>query len=301
VFGLGHLDTVWAKGTLARMPCKRAQGRLWGPGVFDMKAGVALMLFAVEAIRATETAASGKFVVQLNSDEEVGSPSSRPYTEAEAKRSRAVLVAEPSFGPQGALKTARKGGGAFTIRVQGRSAHAGLDFERGVSAVVELARQIERVASWTDLKAGITINPGVVRGGTRSNVVAEEALAEVDVRVPRLAQARTIERRFRALKAFDPRTKVTVEGGLRRPPLERSREVVRLFKLAQRLGAGLGLDIGEVQAGGGSDGNFTAALGVPTLDGLGAIGEGAHALEENIVVDSLAPRGALLASLIAAV
>jgi glutamate carboxypeptidase len=269
--------------------------------VFDMKAGVALMLFAVEAIRATETAASGKFVVQLNSDEEVGSPSSRPYTEAEAKRSRAVLVAEPSFGPQGALKTARKGGGAFTIRVRGRSAHAGLDFERGASAVVELARQIERVASWTDLKAGITINPGVIRGGTRSNVVAEEALAEVDVRVPRLAQARMIERRFRALKPFDRRTQVTIEGGLRRPPLERSREVVRLFKLAQRLGAGLGLDISEVQAGGGSDGNFTAALGVPTLDGLGAIGEGAHALEENVVIDGLAPRGALLAALIAAV
>jgi glutamate carboxypeptidase len=300
VLGLGHLDTVWAKGTLARMPCKRERGRLWGPGAFDMKTGVAMLLFAAAALRELEIPAAGRFVVQLNSDEEVGSPTSRPYTETEAKRSRAVLVAEPAFGPGGAAKTGRKGGGGFTIRVVGRSAHAGLDFERGASAIVELARQIERVASWTDLKAGITVNPGVIRGGTRSNVVAEEAMAEVDVRTPRAAQARRLEKKFRSLKPFDRRTKLIVEGGLRRPPLERSARVLRLFRLAQKAARELGFELQEAQVGGGSDGNLTAALGVPTLDGLGAVGEGAHALHESVLIDRVAERTALLAKLIAA-
>jgi glutamate carboxypeptidase len=300
VLGLGHLDTVWAKGTLDRMPCKRDRGRLWGPGAFDMKAGVALLLFAAEAIRELEIPGGGKFVVQLNSDEEVGSPTSRPYTEAEAKRSRAVLVAEPSFGPAGALKTGRKGGGGFTIRVEGRPAHAGLDFERGASAVVELARQIERIASWTDLPRGITVNPGVIRGGTRSNVVAEEAIVEVDVRAPRAAQTRRLEGKFRGLKPFDRKTRLIVEGGMRRPPLERSPQVMNLFRVAEKAARELGFELEEAQVGGGSDGNYTAALGVPTLDGLGAVGEGAHALHENIVIDRLAGRAALLAKLIVA-
>jgi glutamate carboxypeptidase len=299
ILGLGHLDTVWAKGTLARMPCKREKGRLWGPGSFDMKAGVAMLLFAAQALRELEIPVEGKFVVQLNSDEEVGSPTSRPYTQAEAKRSRAVFVAEPSFGPRGAAKTGRKGGGGFTIRVAGRPAHAGLDFERGASAIVELARQIERAASWTDLKAGITVNPGVIRGGTRSNVVAEEAVVEVDVRAPRAAQARRLEKKFRGLKPFDRRTRLSIEGGLRRPPLERSPRVLGLFRLAQKAARELGFELEEAQVGGGSDGNFTAALGVPTLDGLGAVGEGAHALHENIVIERLPERTALLAKLIA--
>ena len=300
VLGLGHLDTVWAKGTLARMPCRRERGRLWGPGVFDMKAGVAILVFAAETLRELQIPIEGKYVVQLNSDEEVGSPTSRPYTEAEAKRSRAVLVAEPAFGPRGAAKTGRKGGGGFTIRVQGRPAHAGLDFERGASAIVELARQIQRVASWTDLKAGITVNPGVIRGGTRSNVVAEEAIVEVDVRAPRAAQARRLDTKFRSLRPIDRKTKLIVEGGLRRPPLERSPRVLGLFRLAQKAARELGFELDEAQVGGGSDGNFTAALGVPTLDGLGAVGEGAHALQEHIVIDRLAERTALLAKIIAA-
>ena len=301
VLGLGHLDTVWAMGTLDRMPVKREKGRLWGPGVFDMKAGVALLLFAAEALDELEIPFDGKYVVQLNSDEEIGSPTSRPYTESEAKRSRAVLVAEPAFGPKGALKTGRKGGGGYTIQVEGRSAHAGLDFERGASAVVELARQIERVSGWTDLEAGITVNPGIISGGTRSNVVAEHAAVQVDVRTPRAAQARRLEKQFRALKPFDRRTRLVVEGGLRRPPLERSAKVARLFEVAKKAGRELGVTVSEAQVGGGSDGNFTAALGVPTLDGLGAIGEGAHALHENIVIGKLAARAALLVKLIAAV
>jgi glutamate carboxypeptidase len=300
LLGLGHLDTVWAKGTLGRMPCKRERGRLWGPGVFDMKAGVAILLFAAEALRELQIPVEGKYVVQLNSDEEVGSPTSRPYTEAEAKRSRVALVAEPAFGPRGALKTGRKGGGGFTIRVEGRPAHAGLDFERGASAIVELARQIERVASWTDLKTGITVNPGVIRGGSRSNVVAEEAIVEVDVRAPRAAQARRLERKMRSLRPFDRETRLVIEGGLRRPPLERSAQVLGLFRLAQKAARELGFKLDEAQVGGGSDGNFTAALGVPTLDGLGAVGEGAHALHENVVIERLAERTALLAKLIVA-
>lgn len=301
VLGLGHLDTVWEMGTLDRMPCKRAKNRLWGPGSFDMKAGVAMLVFAAETIRELEIPFEGKYVVQLNSEEEIGSPRSRPYTETEAKRSRAVLVAEPSFGPKGALKTARKGGGGYRIRVEGRPAHAGLDFERGASAVVELARQIERLAAWTDLKAGITVNPGIISGGTRSNVVAEQALVEVDVRTPRAVQARRLERKFRSLKPFDRRTRLVIEGGLRRPPLERTAKVARLFELAKRAGRELGVAVAEAQVGGGSDGNFTAALGVPTLDGLGAVGEGAHALHENIRIDRVADRAALLVKLIAVV
>jgi glutamate carboxypeptidase len=301
VLGLGHLDTVWAMGTLGRMPCKRDKNRLWGPGVFDMKAGVALLVFAAEAIRELEIPFEGKYVVQLNSDEEIGSPSSRPFTAAEARRSRAVLVAEPAFGPKGALKTGRKGGGGYSIRVEGRSAHAGLDFERGASAVVELARQIERIAAWTDLKAGITVNPGVISGGTRPNVVAEHASVEVDVRTPRATQARRLEKKFRALKPFDRRTRLVIDGGLRRPPLERTAKVVRLFELAKKAGRELGVEVSEAQVGGGSDGNLTAALGVPTLDGLGAVGEGAHALHESIALDRVADRAALLVKLITAV
>ncbi|MEX2301915.1 MAG: M20 family metallopeptidase [Bryobacterales bacterium] len=301
VLGLGHLDTVWAMGTLDRMPCKREKGRLWGPGAFDMKAGVALLVFAAQALHELDIPFDGKYVVQLNSEEEIGSPTSRRHTEAEAKRSRTVFVAEPAFGPKGALKTGRKGGGGYTIRVVGRSAHAGLDFERGASAIVEIARQIERISAWTDLKSGITVNPGVISGGTRSNVVAEEAEAQVDVRTPRAVQARRLEKQFRALKPFDRRTRLIVDGGLRRPPLERTAKVARLYELAVKAGRELGVEVSEAQVGGGSDGNFTAALGVPTLDGLGAIGDGAHALHEHIVIDKLSGRAALLVKMIAAV
>ena len=300
VLGIGHLDTVYPVGTLASMPFKRAQGRLWGPGVFDMKSGVTYFVFAARALRDLDIPVRRRFVVQLNSDEEIGSPSSRRYTEREAKKSVAALIAEPSAGPEGNVKTARKGGGGFRTGVRGIAAHAGLDFAAGASAIVELARQIERVAEWTDLAKGITINPGLIRGGTATNTVAEEAWAEIDVRVPRKSDARRLERKFASLKSFDRRTQVSVEGNLRRPPMERNRAILGIYRLARKLSRELGLELGEAQVGGGSDGNFTAALGLPTLDGIGAVGERPHSPGECIYVDRIADRVALIAKVIAA-
>ena len=299
VMGLGHLDTVYPLGTLARMPFKRSQGRLWGPGVFDMKAGVAYFVFACEALRELEIPVAKKFILQLNSDEEVGSPASRRYTEAGAKHSDAVLIAEPSAGPEGNVKTARKGGGGYTLRVKGIASHAGLNFAAGANAVVELSRQLIRVSEWTDLAKGITVNPGTIEGGTVTNVVPEQASATVDIRVPRKSDAQRLEKKFASLRPFDRRTKLQVEGSIRRPPMERSATIVKLFRLAQRLSRELGAELGEASVGGGSDGNFTAALGIPTLDGLGAVGEGAHSPNENIRIDRMADRAALLAKLIA--
>ncbi len=301
LLALGHLDTVWEAGTIHRMPFRRKNGRLWGPGVFDMKTGIAMLVFAVEALREIGVPITKRLVLQLNSDEEVGSPSSRPYTEAEARRSDAVLVVEPAAGLGGNLKTGRKGGGGVQLRVKGRAAHAGLDFASGASAIVELSRQLSRIAEWTNLQTGITVNPGVIRGGSRPNVVAEEAWADIDVRVPRAAQGRRLEQRFRALKPFDPRTELVLEGGIGRPPLERSPAVLKLYRLAQKLSSELGFEVGEAQVGGGSDGNFTAALGLPTLDGLGAVGEGAHALNESVLINRIPDRTALLAKLISAI
>ncbi len=301
VLGLGHLDTVWPIGTIERMPFKRAEERLWGPGVFDMKSGVAFFIFAAETLRELDIAVPHRFVMQLNSDEEIGSPTSRPFTEAEAKKSKAVLVAEPSAGLDGRAKTARKGGGTYTLRVEGRAAHSGLDFSSGVSAVLELSRQLLKIAEWTDLEKGVTVNPGVIQGGTRSNVVPETAWAEVDVRAPSPADARQIERKFRSLKPIDRRTRLTLEGGIGRPPLVRSRSVLKLYRQARKLAAEMGVELGEAQVGGGSDGNFTAAMGIPTLDGMGGVGEGAHAVNESILVNRMADRTALLAKLIAGV
>jgi glutamate carboxypeptidase len=254
----------------------------------------------VKALRDLDAPVSRRVVLQLNSDEEVGSHSSRPLTEKNAARSQAVLVLEPATGPEGKLKTARKGVGEFTITVRGRAAHSGLDFEAGASAVLELARQLQRIAGFTQLKRGITVNPGVISGGTRVNVVPAEARAEVDMRVARLRDAPALEKRFRALRPFDKRCAIEVAGGLNRPPMERSPGVVRLFRKAQALGREMGVELGESLSGGGSDGNFTAALGIPTLDGLGAVGEGAHAPHENIRVDRIADRTALIAKLLAA-
>jgi glutamate carboxypeptidase len=297
---LGHSDTVWPLGTLASMPFREADGRLWGPGVFDMKAGIAFFIFAVKALRCLDAPVSRRVVLQLNSDEEVGSHSSRPLTEKNAARSQAVLVLEPATGPEGRLKTARKGVGEFTITVRGKAAHSGLDFEAGASAVLELARQLERIAGFTQLNRGITVNPGVISGGTRVNVVPAEARAEVDMRVVRLRDAPALEKKFRALRPLDKRCAIEVVGGLNRPPMERSPGVVRLFRMAQALARDLGVELGESLSGGGSDGNFTAALGIPTLDGLGAVGEGAHAVNESIRVNRIADRTALLAKLLAA-
>jgi glutamate carboxypeptidase len=242
-----------------------------------------------------------KVLLQLNPDEEVGSEASRELTEKNARASKAVLVLEPGTGLTGRLKTARKGVGDFTITVKGRASHAGVDFEAGASAVLELARQIDRIASFTQLKKGITVNPGVIHGGTRSNVIAAEASADIDIRILKLRDAPALERRFRALKPIDPRCTIEVSGGLNRPPMERSAGIVQLFRLAQKLGREIGVELEESLTGGGSDGNFTAALGIPTLDGLGAVGEGAHASNESILVDRIVGRTELLAKLIPAI
>lgn len=298
VLAIGHLDTVWEVGTLERMPWRVSAGRLWGPGVFDMKAGLVLILFAAKALRELGLKPRRKFVAQLNSDEEIGSPTSTTFTRAEALRSAAVLVAEPSAGLEGSVKTARKGGATFKVEISGVASHAGLDFEAGASAIVELAKQVRRIAAWTDTPAGITVNPGLIRGGTATNVVAERAVVSIDVRFRTRGQAREVQRRFESLEPFDPRCRIKTSGGIGKMPMERSDGVVRLFKLAQAISAEMGIELGEASVGGGSDGNTTAALGIPTLDGLGAVGEGAHATHESILIDRIADRAALIASLV---
>jgi glutamate carboxypeptidase len=202
---------------------------------------------------------------------------------------------------EGKLKTARKGVGVYRVAVRGKASHAGVDFEAGASAVIELARQIERIAGFTDLKSGVTVNPGVIAGGTRSNVVAAEASVEVDIRIARLKDAAGLDRKFHALRPFDKRCSIEVTGGLNRPPMERSRGVRELFRRARTLGREIGVEVEESATGGGSDGNFTAALGIPTLDGLGAVGEGAHAAHESILTDRIADRIGLLARLVEAI
>ena len=259
------------------MPFRLAKGRLWGPGVLDMKSGLAFFLTAARALRELDVPVRRSVALLVVSDEEVGSPDSRPITEREAKRSDAVLVLEPGTGLTGKLKTARKGIGNYVVSIQGKAAHAGVDFENGASAIVEAARQIEKISALTDTQRGITVNPGVVSGGTRSNVVAAEARIEVDARVVRLRDAEIVDRKLRSLRPVDKRCRVQVEGGLNRPPMERTKAIAALFAQAREVGAQLGLSIEESSTGGGSDGNFTAALGVPTLDGLGGVGEGAHA------------------------
>jgi glutamate carboxypeptidase len=273
---------------------------LWGPGVLDMKAGIAFFVFAARALRELEIPVASKVLLQLNSDEEVGSQSSRPLTEKNAAASLSVLGLEPGTGLAGKLKTSRKGVGEFTILVRGKAAHSGVDFGAGASAVLELARQIHRIAGFTNLPRGITVNPGVIAGGTRSNVVAAEARAEVDIRILKLKDAAGLEKKFRALRPFDKRCSLAVSGGLNRPPMERSAGIVKLFRTARNLARELGVEVEESLSGGGSDGNFTAALGVPTLDGLGGVGEGAHAANESILVDRMADRTALIAKLLAA-
>jgi glutamate carboxypeptidase len=300
VLALGHSDTVWPMGTLKKMPFREAGGRLWGPGVLDMKAGIAFFIYAVQGLRELDIAVPDKVVLQLNPDEEVGSEGSRALTEKNAAHSRAVLVLEPGTGLTGKLKTARKGVGDFTVIVKGRASHAGVDFGAGASAIVELARQINQIAGFTREDQGITVNPGVVSGGTRTNVVAAEARAEIDIRVLRLKDAPALEKRFRELKPYDERCTVEVTGGLNRPPMERSAGIVKLFQVAEKLGEELGVKLEESLTGGGSDGNFTAALGIPTLDGLGAVGEGAHAPNESILIDRMADRTALIGKLLAA-
>ena len=292
---LGHLDTVWPIGTLKTIPWRSRDGRLWGPGVLDMKAGVAMALTALELLQEAGLL-QREVVLLLNSDEEIGSPVSRPVTERLARECSAVYVLEPAQGL--AYKTARKGTGNFRIDIKGIAAHAGVDFEKGASALRELARVIETVSGWTDLKRGLTVSVGVAAGGSKSNVIPAEAWAEVDVRIARAADGPRIERKFAALKSDDRRCSLQLTGGINRPPMERTKATVALFQHAQSLATDLGLALSEASTGGASDGNFTAALGVPTLDGMGAVGEGAHADHESVVIDRLAERTALLAGML---
>jgi glutamate carboxypeptidase len=295
---LGHSDTVWPLGTLARMPFKEEGGRLWGPGVLDMKAGLVFAIFAARMLRDLDVPLDRRLVLLCVSDEEVGSETSRTVTEAEARKSEAVLVLEPGTGLSGKLKTSRKGVGDYTVEVAGQASHAGVDFASGASAILELCRQVQVIAKFTNLESGITVNPGVIRGGTRTNVVAAEAEAEIDIRVKTMSDADALDRLFRELRPFDSRCELRVRGGLNRPPMERTDQVEQLFRKAEAVAKNLRLEIEESATGGGSDGNFTAALGIPTLDGLGAVGEGAHAPNESILVDRMADRVALLAGLI---
>jgi len=297
---LGHLDTVYDLGTLQIMPWREENGKLYGPGVFDMKSGITQMMFALAALRGIRGRLPRPVKVLLVSDEEAGSDSSRAITETLARQCAAVLVCEPS-GPGGALKTARKGVGSFTMKVTGKASHAGLDFEKGESAILELAHQIEAISGLTDLERGTTLNIGVIRGGTRSNVVAAEAVAEVDLRIAYKGDGAIMERKIRGLRPVNRKCKIEIEGGINRPPLERTKEVVALFELARRIAGDLGFALEEIAVGGGSDGNFTAGMGVPTLDGLGAVGEGAHAAHESVVAAELPRRAALLAGLIEAI
>lgn len=294
---LGHLDTVWPLGTLRQMPYRVRQGRAYGPGIFDMKSGIVCGLWAIGALQALEVKPASPVRFFLNSDEEVGSVAFRDQILSQGKQARAVLVLEPAAAG-GALKTARKGGGEFTITVHGRMAHAGVNPAAGVNAISELARQVLRLEKLARPRRGLTISVDVIQGGTRSNVIPELATACVDVRVPRLLDREAIEKEIRGLQSIHPEARLEVEGGISRPPLER-RMAAGLFRQARELGHELGMELEEASTGGGSDGNFTAALGTPTLDGLGGVGDGAHARHEHVIIRELPRRAALLAALIA--
>jgi glutamate carboxypeptidase len=297
VLVLGHTDTVYERGTLARTPFRVSRGRASGPGTLDMKAGLVIALAAVDALRAARLAPRRRVVLLWTPDEEIGSEAARAAIEREARRSAAVLVLEPGTGLRGKLKTERKGVGEFRLEVTGRAAHAGVNPKAGVNAVHELALQIARIAQFANPRRGITVNADVIEGGTRTNVIAERAWAQIDVRCAFAADMPRIRARFRTLRPILPGARIRVSGGMDRPPMEH-RVAARLFAQARAVGRQMGLRIEESATGGGSDGNFTAALGVPTLDGLGAAGGGAHTPDEHILTRSLPERAALLAVLL---
>jgi glutamate carboxypeptidase len=298
VLVLGHTDTVHPRGTIKERPWRAAGTRIYGPGIFDMKVNCAVALEALRACEALGLQTRSAVTILLTCDEETGSPTGRPLVEAEAKKSRAVLVMEPPASG-GRVKTARKGTGMFTIEVQGRAAHAGLDPEKGISAVLELSRQTVRLHELNDPVSGTTVTVNVIQGGTHSNVIPADARAEVDMRFTSADAGAKTERRILTVAPFDPEATVTVNGGINRPPLERSQQVKALYTHARALASFLDFDLGEASVGGASDGNFVAALGVPVLDGLGVQGDGAHAAHEHILCDDIPTRGALLAGLIA--
>ena len=297
---LGHLDTVYELGTLARMPFRISRGRAFGPGVFDMKAGIVIALFAIDALGQLKIAPRRRIVFLWTSDEEVGSQTSRTAIAREARRSDAVLVLEPALGPRGWVKTARKGVGEIEMIATGRTAHAGLNPEAGINAIREIAAQIMHISDWSEPGRGITVNAGVIEGGTRTNVIPEEARVVVDVRAERASDMRALERKFHALRPVLRGARLEIRGGFNRPPLERKVSTA-LYAKARALAVDIGIALGEASVGGGSDGNFTGALGVPTLDGLGAIGEGAHSPTESVSIRALPGRATLLAGLLATI
>ncbi len=294
---LGHYDTVYSCGALDKMPFRVAGGKAYGPGIFDMKAGLTQALFALDALQQTKVPLRHRLVFLWTSDEEIGSDASRKLIETDARRSDAVFVLEPSLGPKGLLKTARKGVGEAELIVQGRASHAGLAPEEGVNAIHELSRQLLRVQEWNDLRRGVSVNADIIEGGTRVNVIAEHARAVLDLRALRVSDMARIERKLRALRPILPGAKLEVRGGFNRAPLERKSSAA-LFAKAKTLAAQMGLTLGECTAGGGSDGNLTAAVGAPTLDGLGAVGHGAHSADEHILINTMPARAALLAALL---
>jgi glutamate carboxypeptidase len=295
---LCHYDTVWSLGTLERIPFSvDAEGVARGPGCFDMKGGITVLYFALRALAERGLKPARRLQVLFTSDEEIGSPSSRPLIEATARGAAVAYVLESPL-PGGTLKTARKGTGDYLVRITGRAAHAGVEPQKGISATGELARQILALHALNDYAVGTTVNVGVVHGGTRPNVVAAEAEAHVDVRVETLAEADRIDAAIRGLQPQLPGARLEVEGGLNRPPMERSAAMAALFERARTIAAAMGVDLREGSTGGGSDGNFTAAMGVPTLDGLGAEGEGAHAAHEHVQTVSFPRRAALMAGLL---
>ncbi len=294
---LGHYDTVYSTGTLAKMPFRLEGGKAYGPGTFDMKAGIVQALFALQALQHTEIPLRKRLVFLWTSDEEIGSESSRKFFETEARRSDAVFVLEPSFGPRGLLKTARKGVGEAELIVHGRASHAGLAPQEGINAIHELARQLARIGGWNDFRRGVTINAGVIEGGTRTNVIPESARAVLDLRALRVSDMRRLESRLHALRPFHRGARLEMIGGFGRPPLERKMSA-SLFACAKSLAKQMNLSLGECTVGGGSDGNYSGALGIPTLDGLGAVGDGAHSSREHVLINTMPARAALLAALL---
>jgi glutamate carboxypeptidase len=295
---LGHYDTVYSTGTLRQMPFRVSAGKAYGPGIFDMKAGLVQALYALQALQETNTALRKRLVFLWTSDEEIGSESSRKLFESEASRSDAVFVLEPSFGPRGLLKTARKGVGQAELIVHGRASHAGLAPEEGINAIHELTQQLTRIEKWNDHRRGVTINAGIIEGGTRTNVIPERARAVLDLRALRVSDMRGLEGRLHDLRPFQKGARLEVTGGFDRPPLERKMSA-SLFGRAQLLAKQMSLALDECTVGGGSDGNFTAALGIPTLDGLGAVGDGAHSSHEHILINTMPVRATLLAAVLA--
>ena len=296
---LCHMDTVWPTGTIQQRPFRVEAGLGYGPGILDMKAGIAIALHALETLRAHNLAPQQRVRILVNSDEEVGSTTSRQLIEEEARKSAQVYCLEPGAGKEGALKTGRKGVGMFQVRVTGRAAHAGNEPEKGISAVEEMAYQILRLHSLTDLGRGTTVNVGVVQGGTVRNQVAAFAEAMVDFRVTTMQEAERVENEILSSTPVLAGASVEIRGGLNRPPMERTETTALLLDSVRRFADPLGINLSEAQVGGGSDAQFAAAVGVPVLDGLGGVGEGPHADHEYVVVAELPRRVALLASILA--